>query len=520
MKKTLLCLMMILCLLPFGATAEEAAEGTLYASDFSQGEDGWYGRGATSFPTPDGTLMTVGRTSDWNSPGRDFQLERNTEYSLSVEVKQEETESANFMISVAHSLSGLESYENLAFGSAKKGEWATLTGTYTAGNYDTFVLYVETTGAANLAFEIRNFTVKAPGAVEEVREPAMEIEAADSIPSLKEIYADKFDFGTAVPGFAFRTPQATALILQQFNILTPENEMKPNSVLDVNASKKLVKDTGDETQAAVHLNDALPLLNFAKQNGLKVHGHVMLWGKNPREGQTPEAFFHEGYDTSKPLVSREVMLGRLENYIRSIFEATEKDWPGVIVSWDVLNEAVDDNTHELRSCIWTQVIGEDYPNRAFEYARKYAPEGVRLFYNDYSTAYQGKRSGIIRLLQSLIAEGNIDGYGFQMHHAVADPSMEMIRDSLQEIGDLGLRLRISELDVKTSGNTESSFEAQAKKYANIMKQLITRSEQIDAVQVWGLNDQMSWLRANYPLLFDANWNPKPAFWAVADPNGV
>ena len=323
-----------------------------------------------------------------------------------------------------------------------------------------------------------------------------------------------------MPGFAFRTPQATALILQQFNILTPENEMKPNSVLDVNASKKLVKETGDETQAAVHLNDALPLLNFAKQNGLKVHGHVMLWGKNPREGQTPEAFFHEGYDTSKPLVSREVMLGRLENYIRSIFEATEMDWPGVIVSWDVLNEAVDDNTHELRSCIWTQVIGEDYPNRAFEYARKYAPEGVRLFYNDYSTAYQGKRSGIIKLLQSLIADGNIDGYGFQMHHAVADPSMEMIRDSLQEIGDLGLRLRISELDVKTSGNTESSFEAQAKKYANIMKQLITRSEQIDAVQVWGLNDRMSWLSANYPLLFDANWNPKPAFWAVADPNGV
>ena len=523
MLRTLVCAALVLCLLVpmLGAYAEAV---TVYTSDFSKNEDGWYGRGAVCARTAEGTLRTTGRSSDWNSPGRDFDLVEGGVYRISAEVRQDTMDNVGFMISIAHSADGAESYENLASAVAKKGEWATLSGTYTAGAFDRSVLYVETVAGAapTLEYEIRNFTVTAPDGVPEVKptEPPMVIGAADNLPSLKEIYADRFDFGTAVPQFAFMMPQLKQLILDQFSILTPENEMKPNSVLDVSASQKLVKDSGDETLAAVHLDDAKPLLNFAKENGLKVHGHTMLWGKSPREGQTPEAFFHEGYDTSKPLVSREVMLGRLENYIKGIFEATEAEWPGVIVSWDVLNEAVDDGTHGLRKCIWTQVIGEDYPNRAFGFARKYAPEGVRLFYNDYSTAYKDKRDGIIRLLKSIMEDGTIDGYGFQMHHGAGEPSMEQIRDSVQEIAELGLRLRVSELDVGTGGNSESAFTRQAKKYAGIMKLLIKFSDQFDAVEVWGLTDQMSWRAREFPLLFDGNGNPKPAFWAVADPDSV
>ena len=342
--------------------------------------------------------------------------------------------------------------------------------------------------------------------------PAVIAEAKD-IPSLKEAYAGKFDIGAAAPGNAFMSKKLIGLMADQFNILTPENELKPDSVLDVSRSRRLAEE--DETAVAVHFDAAKPLLTFAQKNGIKVHGHVLVW-----HSQTPEAFFHEGYDTKKPLVSREVMLGRLENYIKGIFEATEAEWPGVVVSWDVLNEAVDDGTHGLRKCIWTQVIGEDYPNRAFGFARKYAPDGVRLFYNDYSTAYKDKRDGIIRLLKSIMEDGTIDGYGFQMHHGAGEPSMEQIRDSVQEIAELGLRLRVSELDVGTGGNSESAFTRQAKKYAGIMKLLIKFSDQFDAVEVWGLTDQMSWRAREFPLLFDGNGNPKPAFWAVADPDSV
>ena len=517
MTKKLLIVLMILSLLGTCVPAAAGDAKDIYSSDFTKDTDGWYGRGAQSAATPDGTLKTTGRTSSWNSPGRDFNLIEGGKYVLSVEVKQDDLNSANFMISVAHTASGIETYENLAFGSAKKGEWAKLTGTYTAGAYSRFVLYVETTGADTLDFEIRNFTVTAPEGEPEPKptEVPMVIEEAENVPSLKEIYADRFDFGSAAPQMVFRDPKWMNLMKEQFSILTPENEMKPDSVLDVTASKKLLEETGDETSVAVHFDAAKALLNFAKNNGLKVHGHVLIW-----HSQTPEAFFHESYDPKKPFVTREVMLGRMENYIRGVFEYLDANYPGIVVSWDVLNEAIDDGTNWLRNSNWKKIIGEDYPNYAYAYARKYAPEGTKLYYNDYNTAVGGKLRGIVRLLNTLIPEGNIDGYGFQMHHSVSFPSISQIRTAVQTIAELGIRLRVSELDVTVDNNSEASFKKQAKYYADVMKILIDYSDQFEAVQVWGLCDMMSWRGSQFPLLFDGRGNPKPAFWAVADPDSV
>ena len=322
MPKKILALLMILALL-CGCVSVHADESiTVYSSDFTKDNDGWYGRGAQSFRTTDATLKTIGRQSSWNSPGRDFDLIEGGKYELSVEVKQDELESANFMISIAHSTGGVETYENLAFGAAPKGEWTTLKGIYTAGAFEQNVLYVETTGADTLEFEIRNFTVTAPEPLPEPKptEPPMEIEEADNIPSLKDIYAGKFDFGSAAPQMVFNNPKWMNLIKEQFNILTPENEMKPDSVLDVNGSIKLLKETGDETAVAVHFSAAKSLLNFAQKNGIKVHGHVLIW-----HSQTPEAFFHEGYNVKNPLVTREVMLGRMENYIKGVFEYLDEN---------------------------------------------------------------------------------------------------------------------------------------------------------------------------------------------------
>ena len=516
MRRVLAGLLVIALLASCVAALAENAQ-VVYASDFSGNEDGWYGRGAASRAVG-GVLHTEGRQSDWNSPGRDFDLIEGGEYVLSVQVYQDTLDSANFMISVAHSTDGAESYENLAWGVAKKGEWATLTGTYTAGSFDRFVLYVETTGAADLSFDIKDFTVTAPNGLPapKATEPPMEIVKADEVPSLKDIYADKFDFGAAAPQGAFRDIELMKLMKQQFSILTPENELKPDSVLDTYTSKKMVQETGDETSVAVHFDSAKALLNFAQRNGIKVHGHVLVW-----HSQTPETFFHEGYDAKKPYLTRETMLGRLENYIKGVMEYMDANYPGVVVSWDVVNEAIDDGTAWLRkNSNWYKIIGEDFVARAFEYARKYAPEGTLLYYNDYNTAMAGKRKGIVRLLESLIPEGNIDGYGFQMHHSVGSPSMQQIADSVKDIAALGLKLRVSELDVGTDSRSETSFNKQAQKYAWIMKVLIAYSDQFEAVQVWGLTDNMSWRASSYPLLFDAARNPKPAFWAVADPSSL
>lgn len=336
--------------------------------------------------------------------------------------------------------------------------------------------------------------------------------ALGETPSLKEIYAGRFDFGAAAPRAAFSNPLLTQMILKQFSILTPENELKPNFLMAWDKSRELVRESGDETAVAVHFTDAKPLLDFAKENGIKVHGHVLVW-----HNETSEAFFREGYDRNRPLLGREAMLGRLENYIREVMQYLKERYPGVVVSWDVVNEAIDDGTKGLRKSNWYETVGEDYVERAFELARKYAPEGTLLYYNDYNTAYPGKLKGILELLEKLIAEGNIDGYGFQMHHRVLEPGMTMLTNAVRSVADLGLKLRVSELDVGIKSYTEESLAKQAKKYADVMKLMLSYADQTEAVEVWGLKDDMSYRSYEYPLLFDARLNPKPAFWAVADP---
>ena len=125
--------------------------------------------------------------------------------------------------------------------------------------------------------------------------------AADTLPALKDVYAGRFDIGTAAPRSAFTDIQLMKLMKEQFSILTPENELKPDSVLDVAGSQKLIRETGDETSVAVRFDAANGLLRFASNNGLKVHGHTLLW-----HNQTPVTFFHEGYDSKKPAAAMTV----------------------------------------------------------------------------------------------------------------------------------------------------------------------------------------------------------------------
>ncbi|MBR5288493.1 MAG: endo-1,4-beta-xylanase [Clostridia bacterium] len=504
MRKLLLLVLILFPLLLFtNAICEENA--VLYQSDFSSGSDGWYARstgGARLKTTQDGTLAITGRSDNWHSPGRDFALAQGVRYELSVQVRQSEKAQARFMFSVAHSLGGFESYENLGSATVKKDEWTTITGSYTAGLFDRFVLYVETSDAPSAGFEIRDFRVTSAELV---------FAEEETIPALKDVYAGRFDFGTAVTFSELFNAERMAFYASQFNIMTPGNEMKPDYILDVFKSAQLAKT--DETAAAVRFDSVKPLLDYAKVNGIKVHGHVLVWHQ-----QTPEAFFHEGYSPAKPLVSREVLLARLDNYVKNIMTYLDENYPGVVVSWDVVNEAIDDGSGKLRDSKWLTIVGEDYVARAFEIARRHAPEGTLLFYNDYNTAILIKQMGILNLLKELIPEGNIDGYGFQMHHDVSFPSTMQIAESVRRIAETGLKLRVSELDVTIPDMSEESYARQAKMYAQIMNTLELYKDQLLAVQVWGVTDDLSWRASQYPLLFDGKAQPKPAFWAVVDPS--
>lgn len=479
-----------------------------YKSDFSAGTDGWYARsagGASISVTEEQGLLIVGRNATWNSPGRDFALVPGKTYNMSVQVKQDQLDSTGFLLSIAHTKGGTETYENLGSGTAKKGEWTLIQCTYVAGMYDKNVLYVEG-GAADTEYQIKDFTCV---------EQTMKYGKA-GIPSLKEVYADYFDFGTAVVANEVLDTDRMEFYKSQFNIFTYGNEMKPDSLINIAACKSAVRKTGDETAVEVKFDRCKPLLEWAAQNGVKVHGHTLIW-----HSQTPEQFFHEGYNSTSPLCSREVMLGRMENYIRQVLTWTEEHYPGVIVSWDVVNEAAADSGRQLRQSNWTKVVGEDFINRAFEYARKYAAPHVKLFYNDYNSEMTMKNLVIRDILSSLIADGTVDGYGFQSHYSTSS-SLFYIGVAWDTVAKLTLndgtpiRLRVSELDVGIPANTESNWKTQARFYEDLFEIYRKHADQIDAVHTWGTTDDLSWRRENYPLLFDGQSQPKLAFDAITD----
>lgn len=499
MKRLLALLLALLFIVPAAALGEENAYYS-YASDFSTDTDGWYARsaGEASIAVQGNALTITGRNATWNSPGRDFNLLPGKKYQISVQVMQSAEANVEFMISAAHSKNGLESYENLGKAKVPKGCWTTITATYTPAEFDNYILYVETVGSGTIDFSIRNFKIELD-----------ELFFNMSLPSLAELYAPYFDLGAAINQAQVLDTSRMAFCDHQFNILTHENELKPDSVLDVNTSRNLAKE--DDTAVAVHFNAAKPMLDFCQENGLKVHGHVLVW-----HSQTPDVFFREGYKSNGDYVSREVMLARMENYIRQVFEYTEANYPGLIVSWDVVNEAVSDNSSSLRESNWTKVVGQDFVNRAFEFARKYAPEGVKLYYNDYSTPYEPKLTGICKLLDSLIAEGNIDGYGFQCHYSTTTPTPTQVRNAMQKIAAKGLLLRVSELDVGISNTSDVNLTLQAARFADLFQIFVDFADQMEAVQVWGLTDDRSWRADEYPLLFNDRCMPKPAFYSVVE----
>ena len=336
------------------------------------------------------------------------------------------------------------------------------------------------------------------------------------MPSLKELYADQFVFGTAVTGNEVIDEARMTFYATQFDIFTPGNEMKPDYLLDMAETRRQVRQTKDQTIVCVKFDTCIPLLDWAQATGVKVHGHTLVW-----RSQTPAAFFHEDYATHKPLVSREVMLARMESYIKQVLTWTAENYPGVIVSWDVVNEAAADSGRKLYDCLWVQVVGEDYVNRAFEYARKYAEPGTLLFYNDYNSEMTLKNLEIMDIMRSLLADGTVDGYGFQSHYSTTS-NLSKIRTAWINISGLTktdgtpILLRVSELDVGIDANDEKNWERQAFFYGELFKMYAEYADQLIAVHTWGTVDDLSWRAANYPLLFDAKCQPKPAFWRLVD----
>jgi endo-1,4-beta-xylanase len=353
------------------------------------------------------------------------------------------------------------------------------------------------------------------------------------IPGLKDVYKDAFKIGTAVNSFEVsgRDPQAVDLILKHFNTLTPDNDLKPESL--------------HPRPDVWNFERADRYVDFAVAHDMFVMGHTLCW-----HNQTPDFFWN---DESGHPKSHDELVETLRSYIETVCA----HFKGRVDAWDVLNEIVSEEGG-YRNRGWVKAFGgEEYGDEivktVFRFAEQYAPD-TELYYNEFNVWRPSKLEGVLHIVKMLQEEGiRIDGVGIQSHWGLNYPKNHYVEEAIEKIAALGVKVMITEIDIdvlpltregQIIGQSMSEPQFQLEEFeefldpykdglpAEVEKQLADRYEElfrifyrhrdvIDRVTLWGLQDGSSWKngypvpnRTNYPLLFRRDLTPHEAFYRL------
>ena len=290
-------------------------------------------------------------------------------------------------------------------------------------------------------------------------------------------------------------------------------------------------DSLEHVQGKFTFEGADKIIAFAQQHDMKVVGHNLCWHQ-----QSPAWMFA---DADKKPLPREQALANLKNHIDTVV----KHFKGNVIGWDVVNEAMSDSPKEyLRDTPAHRAIGDDFIEKAFEFAHAADPD-VALYYNDYNIEEPVKREKVIRLIRQLKAKNlRIDGVGIQGHWLINHTDPKTVDDAITAFTNEGMKVMITEMDIdvlpRKSGAEISATEKlganpykdgcppevlqqQADRYAAFFAVFMKHRDVVTRITFWGVDDGTSWLngwpvkgRTNYPLLFDRELKPKPAFFAV------
>ncbi|PWK27549.1 endo-1,4-beta-xylanase [Arcicella aurantiaca] len=335
--------------------------------------------------------------------------------------------------------------------------------------------------------------------------------------SLKIAFHDDFLIGTAlgVEHIYEKDAKANELIKQEFNAITPENIMK----------SQIIHPEFNQYNFA----EADKFVEFGQKNKMYIVGHTLVW-----HSQLP-AF-----------VSKINSADSLRLFMTEHIKSVAGRYAGKINSWDVVNEALNDDG-TLRKSVFLNKFGENYIKEAFDLAAKTDPK-AELYYNDYNIEQPAKRKGAIELIKKLQASGTkINGVGIQGHWSINSENLKDIEDAIIEFSQLGIKVAFTELDYTVLPNpwdlkgadVNQRFEENPKmnpykdslpdsvqnklanRYENLFKIFLKHKDKISRVTFWGVNDSHSWLngwpiknRTNYPLLFDRTFEGKKAYHSL------
>lgn len=342
--------------------------------------------------------------------------------------------------------------------------------------------------------------------------------------TLRGVYKKHFLVGVALGSWTVsgRDNRNSEFAAKQFSCVTAENDMKWQSI----------HPQPDRYQ----FEAADAYFEFARKHQMEVIGHTLVW-----HSQTPRWVF-EGAD-GKP-ATKEELLKRMRDHIHAVAGR----YKGRIKGWDVVNEALSDGGPDvLRDSPWRRIIGDDFLDHAFRFAREADPK-AELYYNDYGLEDPRKRAKCVKLLKGMLERKvPITGVGTQSHFQLNQPSLDEIERTIKDFSALGLKVMITELDVDvlpsrgpagnadigrreqgnsatnpyTTGLPDEVQQQLAKRYGDIFRIYVKHRKSITRVTFWGLDDGQSWLngfpirgRTNHALLFDRALKPKPAFFAV------
>ena len=327
--------------------------------------------------------------------------------------------------------------------------------------------------------------------------------------SLWKTYEDYFKVGTCLSSSSLKNSEQRRITKDNFNSVTAENEAKPEQVLDQKACQALA----DKSEVAITMKPFEKIYDFAAANGIGVRHHTFVW-----YSQTPSWFFTVDYAGGQQ-ASRELMLKRMDNFMKVTIEGINERWPGLVYAIDVVNEAVGNGGAGYnKNNKWFDTIGDDFVYQAFKCAAKYKDEGQDLYYNDYDYDYNTSNCefALNGFLQDAIDEGLVDGVGIQ-GHIDSDQTMDVIIEDAKMIKEKGLKCQITELDITVGG---SDWNKQKNAYTRLITKILeanaAEETEINAIILWGTTDNVSWKSYQNPLLFTSNYEKKPCYYGFLE----
>jgi len=280
-------------------------------------------------------------------------------------------------------------------------------------------------------------------------------EKENKLPQLKEAYKDVFSVGLGTLLIDVMDEKRQAIVKDQFNLISLKEDMLPNNIMDYETAKV----SEDKTRIPLIFSAVDMIMKFAQENNIPVMGPKLMTDATPEWAFTKDLDRNQVTETvgedGKSIItveyaSAEVMLARMENYIKDIITYCNENYPGVVVSWTVLDEPInagETSDTKYRSNYWLKTVGDEYLVKACEFARKYATaEQTLLFTQD--ALDEAKTLTPTMVLVNLLTEQNLlDGVGIKAFYNPNSPGVFDMEDMFKKLSGAGLDIHITEFYV-------------------------------------------------------------------------